>query len=86
MAQHKSAKKRIRQNVVRRLRNRHKMATTRSAIRNLRSITDEAEAREKLPEVYAMLDKVAKSNIIHKNKASNIKSKLAKHINGLSKK
>lgn len=55
----------------------------RNAVKKLRSVTDKKEAGEQLPKVSAMLDKLAKKNIIHKNKASNLKSKLTKHVNGL---
>ncbi len=80
MANHKSSKKRIRQSETRRLHNRYYAVTTRNAVRKLRSVTDKKEAEEMLPKVSSMLDKLAKRNIIHKNKAANIKSKLAKHI------
>ncbi|MCF6184443.1 MAG: 30S ribosomal protein S20 [Bacteroidales bacterium] len=80
MANHQSAKKRIRQNEVRRIHNRYFAVTTRNAVRKLRALTDKKDAEEMLPEVSSMLDKLAKRNIIHKNKAANIKSKLTKHI------
>jgi small subunit ribosomal protein S20 len=56
----------------------------RNAVKRLRNTTDKQEAEKKLPEVVAMVDKLAKMNIIHKNKASNLKSKLMKHVNNLS--
>ena len=80
MAHHASAKKRIRQLAVRRLRNRFYKKTTRSAVKTLRSITDKTEAETFLPKVIKMIDKLAKKNSIHKNKAANIKSGLMKHI------
>ncbi len=80
MANHQSAKKRIRQNEVRRIHNRYFAVTTRNAVRKLRALTDKKDAEEMLPEVSSLLDKLAKRNIIHKNKAANIKSKLTKHI------
>ncbi len=83
MANHKSALKRVRQNKVRRERNRYYSKTTRSAIKDFRNETDKAAAEKKLPEVYSMIDKLAKRNIIHSNKASNLKSKLAAHVNAL---
>jgi len=83
MANHKSALKRIRQSETRRVHNKYYARTTRNAIKSLREITDKNEAGEMLPKVEAMLDKLAKVNIIHKNKASNIKSGLAKHVNSL---
>lgn len=83
MAHHLSAKKRIRQTESRRAKNKYHARTTRSAVRKLRNTTDKAEAAEMYPKVVAMLDKLAKTNVIHSNKASNIKSKLAKHVNSL---
>lgn len=80
MANHKSALKRIRSNKVKQLRNKYQHKTTRNAVRNLRSLTEKKEAEELYPKVVAMLDKLAKNNIIHKNKASNVKSKLAKFV------
>jgi small subunit ribosomal protein S20 len=83
MANHKSALKRIRQNNVKRLHNRYYAKTTRNAIKVLRNISDKEEATKLYPEVVSMIDKLAKRNIIHKNKASNLKSKLAVQINKL---
>ena len=80
MANHKSALKRIRSNGAKQLRNKYQHKTTRNAVRDLRAATDKKEAEALFPKVAAMLDKLAKSNIIHKNKASNLKSKLAKHV------
>ena len=84
MANHKSALKRIRQTETRRLLNKYKNKTTRNAVRGLRETTDKKEATAMLPKVTAMLDKLTKTNIIHKNKASNLKSKLTKHVNALA--
>ncbi len=81
MAYHKSALKRIRQNEIKRLHNRYYAKTTRNAIKVLRNATDKEEATKLYPEVVSMIDKLAKRNIIHKNKASNLKSKLAVQIN-----
>ncbi|MDT8346464.1 MAG: 30S ribosomal protein S20 [Flavobacteriaceae bacterium] len=83
MANHISAKKRIRQNEKRRLLNRYKLKTTRNAIKKLRNMEDKKEAETYLVEVTAMVDKLAKVNIFHKNKASNLKSKLTKHVAAL---
>ena len=83
MANHKSALKRIRSNESKRLRNKYQHKTTRNAIRDLRAIEDKKEAEGKLPKVISMLDKLAKNNIIHDNKAANLKSKLAKHVANL---
>jgi small subunit ribosomal protein S20 len=83
MANHKSALKRIRSNNAKRLRNRYYAKTTRNAVRKLRGTVDKAEAKEKLPKVIALLDKLAKRSVIHKNKASNLKSKLTRFVNRL---
>lgn len=84
MANHKSALKRVRQAAKKRLHNRYYFKTTRNAIARLRDTSDKKEAETKLPLVFSMLDKLAKKNVIHKNKASNLKSSLAKHVNALS--
>ena len=78
MANHKAAIKRIRQSQARNLRNRYYAKTMRNAVRNLRKMTDKAAAAEEYKKVSAMLDKLGRKNIISKNKASNLKSKLAK--------
>ena len=83
MANHKSAIKRIRQSEKRRLFNKYYHKTVRNAVRKLRTIASKKEASELFPKVVAMLDKLAKRNIIHRNKAANLKSKLAKHMNSL---
>lgn len=84
MANHKSALKRIRANDSRRLRNRYQHKTTRNAIRDLRATADKKEAEAMLGKVVSMVDKLAKNNIIHKNKAGNLKSKLTKHVNAMA--
>ena len=84
MANHKATKKDVRQATKRRDRNRYYGKTTRNAIRDLRELKVQKEAGEKLPEVASMIDKMAKKGIIHKNKAANLKSKLARKINSLS--
>ena len=83
MANHKSSKKRIRQDAVKRLRNRYYKKSARSAIAKLREMTDKSEALTFYPKVVSMIDKLAKKNTWHKNKASNLKSKLMKFINKL---
>jgi small subunit ribosomal protein S20 len=84
MANHKSALKRIRQANVRRLHNRYYAKTARNAVKHLRGTEEKSEARALFPKVCSLLDKLAKKNIIHKNKAANLKSKLAKHVNALA--
>ena len=83
MANHKSSEKRIRQSEKKRVFNRYFAVTTRNAIKKLRGTEDKAEAQKLLPEVTSMLDKLAKRYIIHKKKASNLKSKLQKHVSSL---
>lgn len=83
MANHKSALKRIRSSNAKRLRNRYYHKTARNAVRSLRATTKKKDAEELLPKVSSMLDKLAKKNIIHKNKAANLKRKLTIHVNGL---
>ncbi len=83
MANHKSALKRIRSNDAKRLRNKYQHKTTRNAISKLRVTTDKKEAQEMLPAVMTMIDKLAKRNVIHKNKAANLKSGLQVRVNAL---
>lgn len=83
MANHKSSIKRIRQADAKRLRNRYVAKTTRNSVKKLRALTDKEEAKKLYPSVASMLDKLAKKNVIHKNKAANLKSKLAHHVNSL---
>ncbi len=83
MANHQSALKRIRQSNKKRLHNRYYHKTARNAIRSLRATTNKKEAEELYPKVIAMIDKLAKNNVIHKNKAANLKSSLAKHVNSI---
>ncbi len=83
MAQHQSSKKRIRQDAKKRLRNRYYKKSTRTAIQKLRGMTDKKEAESFLPKVLSMIDRLAKRNVWHDNKASNLKSKLTKQINNL---
>jgi len=84
MANHKATKKDIRQSLKRRERNRYYGKTTRNAIRSLLTITEKTAAQESLPKVISMIDKLAKRNVIHKNKASNLKSGIVKKINALA--
>ena len=83
MANHKSALKRIRRNETVRLRNRYQHKTTRNAIKKLRSETDKKKAEALLPSVVSMIDKLSKRNIIHANKAANLKSKLTRQVASL---
>lgn len=83
MANHQSALKRIRQTVVRTVRNKFYHKSARTAIKKLRSETDKKVAEDSLPKVSSLIDQLAKRNIIHKNKAGNLKSSLTKHVASL---
>ena len=84
MAHHASSKKRIRQDAKKRLQNRYYKKSTRTAIAQLRLITDKKEAEAFLPKVIGMIDKLSKNGNWHKNKAANLKSKLTKHVNAIA--
>ncbi|MGB1041154.1 MAG: 30S ribosomal protein S20 [Flavobacteriales bacterium] len=83
MANHKSTKKRIRSSEVRRLRNKYYHKSARTAVKKLRAMEDKKEATAFLPKVASILDKLVKRNIIHKNKAANLKSSLTIKVNSL---
>lgn len=83
MANHKSSLKRIRQTATRRLHNRYYAKTMRNAVRDLRANTDKESAQEQLPKVQRLIDKLANINVIHKNKAANLKASVAKHVQSL---
>ncbi len=83
MANHKSSIKRIRQTATRRLHNRYYAKTTRNAVRRVRKMTEKTEAQAAFVKLTAMLDKLAAKKLISKNKASNLKSKIARYINTL---
>ena len=83
MANHKSALKRVRSDETKRLRNRYQLKSTRTAIKKLKAATDKKEAQGMIKKVFSMIDKLAKRNIIHKNKAANNKSKLAISVNAI---
>ena len=85
MANHAATKKDVRQSSKRRDRNRYYGKTTRNAIRDIKALDEKTAASDKLPSVASMIDKLAKRGTIHKNKAANLKSKLAKKINALAK-
>jgi small subunit ribosomal protein S20 len=84
MANHKSSEKRIRQDEARKDNNKYYAKSTRNALKEMRSATDKTAAAEMLPKVSAMLDKLAKKKIIHPNKAANLKSEIAKQVNGIA--
>jgi small subunit ribosomal protein S20 len=83
MAHHLSAKKRIRQSDKRRLQNKYYARTSRNAVKKLRGMTNKEEAATELQKVVSLLDKLSKKNVIHKNKAANLKSKLARQVNNM---
>lgn len=83
MANHQSSKKRIRQSAKRRIRNRYYKKSARTAIKKLRGMETKAEAQAFLPKVISQIDRLAKKNQFHKNKAANLKSKLTRHVNKL---
>ena len=83
MANHKSAIKRIRSSETKKLRNKYQHKSTRTVIKKLELETKKAAAIKKLPEALSMIDKLSKNNIIHKNKAANLKSSLTKRVNSL---
>jgi small subunit ribosomal protein S20 len=85
MANHSATKKDVRQSTKRNERNRYYGKTTRNAIRDIKAIEEPKAASDKLPTVISMIDKLAKRGTIHKNKASNLKRKLAKKVNALAK-
>ena len=85
MANHQATKKDVRQSAKRRDRNRYQGKTTRNSIRDLRALTAPAEAEGKLSVVISQIDKLAKKGVIHKNKASNLKSRLVKKVKSLAK-
>ena len=83
MAHHKSAKKRIRQDEKKRLHNRYYKKSTRTALKKVREMEDKAEAEKQLPALFSMIDRLAKRNLFHPNKAANLKSGLALHVKKL---
>jgi small subunit ribosomal protein S20 len=83
MANHKSAKKRIRQSEAKKVHNKYYAKTMRNAVKQLRSTSEKPEAETMYPKVISLIDRLAKKNIIHKNKAANLKSKLTVHVASL---
>ena len=85
MANHSATKKSVRKNAKRNERNRYQGKTTRNALRDFKAIDNKAAATEKIPNIISRIDKLAKRGIIHKNKASNLKSKLTRGLQSLEK-
>lgn len=84
MANNPGAKKRIRQNAVRRLRNRDKLSKTRTAIKKLRTSSEKSQAQGMLPTAMSLIDRCVKANLFHKNKAARLKGQLSKHVAALA--
>lgn len=84
MANHASADKRYRQSEKRRVHNKYYAKTTRNAIKAIRNTTDKAAAEASMPKVFSMIDRLAKTNVIHKNKAANLKSGIAVYVSKLA--
>lgn len=84
MANHKSAIKRIRQNEIKRESNRYYAKTMRNALKKFLNNEDKKEVVEMASPMTSMIDRLAKRNIIHKNKAANLKSEVNKHVNALN--
>lgn len=84
MANHKSALKRVRSSETKKLRNKYQHKTARTFIKRLRESSDKAESEKMLPQVNSMIDRLAKNNIIHKNKAANLKSQLTKKVSAMA--
>ena len=85
MANHKSAIKRIRNSEVKKQRNRYQHKTARTAMKKFFEINKKKQAEKELPLLISMIDKLAKNNIIHDNKAANLKVNFAKHVSSLKK-
>ncbi|MCY3998579.1 MAG: 30S ribosomal protein S20 [Flavobacteriaceae bacterium] len=84
MANHKSALKRIRSSEKKKLQNRYQHKTVRNAMRDFKKLEDKKTATKRFPEIVSMIDKLAKNNVIHQNKAANLKSKINKHLASIS--
>ena len=84
MANHKSALKRIRSSEKKKLQNRYQHKTVRNAMRDFKKLEDKKTATKRFPEIISMIDKLAKNNAIHQNKAANLKSKINKHLASIS--
>jgi len=84
MANHKSAEKRVKQAAEKRVVNRYYARTMRHAVKKIRNTTSREEAAAMLPKITSLIDRLTKKNIIHKNKAANLKSSITKHINSLA--
>ena len=87
MANHKSAEKRVRQNVKRNEINRSNRSKLRTQIKKLRSAlvaTDKKQSDELLNPTVSLIDKAVNKGLIHRNTAARYKSRLTKHVSELS--
>jgi len=84
MARHKSTEKRVKTSWKQNRRNVSYKSLMKTSIKKVMSITDKETIQDELKKTYALLDKLAAKKIIHKNKAANKKSKLAKYANSLA--
>ncbi len=88
MPNHKSAKKRVRQNEKRRAVNRSRRSTLRTQIKKLRSAiagSDQNQTQELLNPTVSVIDKAVNKGVLHKNTAARYKSRLTAHVSGLAK-
>ncbi len=83
MANIKGSQKRAELAEVKRTANRFNKKTARTAIARLREITDKKDAETFMKKVNSLIDRLAKKNTWHKNKAANLKSSLSKQVNSL---
>ena len=83
MANHTSSKKRIRQDEKKRVHNKYYHKSMRSALKKFRASEDKAELTEMVPSLVGLIDRLAKKNIIHRNKAANLKSSVSKKVASL---
>lgn len=84
MAHHQSAKKRIRTNERRRVRNKASVSKTNTLTKKVLNTTDAEQASTILKEAVSHLDKSVSKGRLHKNTAARRKSSLSKHVNKLT--
>jgi small subunit ribosomal protein S20 len=86
MANHKSALKKAKQDIIRRSRNRSAKSTLRTALKQFRSQLSEKDqaAVTALPGLFSLIDKSAKKGVLHQNAADRLKSRLSSQTNAIS--
>ncbi len=87
MANHRSTKKRMRQDVKRNANNRSNRSRLRTQIKKLRTALgegDKAQSQEALVPTLSLIDRMVNKKILHKNTAARYKSRLTKHVNALA--